>query len=151
AKCRAPDKEAAALTKLSGQMRGVLATPRSRQKGEEAYAKYYDPYVTYQLAASVDKTLQGQAWRDAVAVRAQEQMLLPESSPVRMALVASLAGTKGPAAAAALARRAVFDLDPEVREAAVRALKSRPAAEYRAELVAGLRYPWPAFADHAAE
>jgi hypothetical protein len=38
-----------------------------------------------------------------------------------------------------------------VREEAVRALSTRPGHEYRDLLLAGLRYPWPAVADHAAE
>ena len=42
-------------------------------------------------------------------------------------------------------------VDPDVRRAAVTALSRRPAREYDDALVAGLRYPWPAVADHAAE
>ncbi len=38
-----------------------------------------------------------------------------------------------------------------MRLAALVALKFRPVAEYESALIAGLRYPWPAFADHAAE
>jgi hypothetical protein len=45
----------------------------------------------------------------------------------------------------------MFDLAPEVREAAVTALSKRPADDYRQELLEGLRYPWPPAADHAAE
>src|SRR5207302_6996444 len=39
----------------------------------------------------------------------------------------------------------------DVRLAALIALKLRPSAEYMSALIAGLRYPFPAFADHAAE
>jgi hypothetical protein len=50
-----------------------------------------------------------------------------------------------------LAERAVFDLDGEVRVAALMALSKRPVGDYESALIAGLRYPWPAMADHAAE
>jgi hypothetical protein len=51
----------------------------------------------------------------------------------------------------ALAQRAVFDLDPKVREAAVEALAARPREEYQAFLMQSLRYPWAPVADHAAD
>src|SRR5262249_24004624 len=62
-----------------------------------------------------------------------------------------LAKIEGKLSSMALAERAIFDLDADVRLAALVALKDRPSAEYRSVLIAGLRYPWPAFADHAAE
>jgi hypothetical protein len=51
----------------------------------------------------------------------------------------------------ALAQRALFDLSPEVREAALQALQTRNADDVRPVLLAGLRYPWAPVADHAAE
>src|SRR5207249_421069 len=51
----------------------------------------------------------------------------------------------------ALARRAMYDLAPELRDLAIEALKGRPAQAYRQELLSGFRYPWPPVADHAAE
>jgi hypothetical protein len=68
-----------------------------------------------------------------------------------MLLVELLAGVKCREASAALAQRALFDLSGEVREAAVTALKDRPRDEFRDLLLKGLRYPWAAVADHAAE
>ena len=88
---------------------------------------------------------------EAASVRILVQMLQVESQPVRLWLVRMLADTKGESAGAALAQRAVFDLSPAVREAAVKALKHRPSAEYRPALLVAFRYPWVRAADHAAE
>jgi hypothetical protein len=65
--------------------------------------------------------------------------------------VEMLADIKGKEASHALAQRALFDLSPDIREKAVQFLATRPAQEYQGFLVEGLRYPWPAAADHAAE
>jgi hypothetical protein len=66
-------------------------------------------------------------------------------------LVELLAEIPGRKATAALAQRAVFDLDAENRAAAVEALRGRSAMDYRPVLLKALRYPWAAAADHAAE
>jgi hypothetical protein len=50
-----------------------------------------------------------------------------------------------------LAQRALFDLSPDVRKAAVKALRSQPSSVSRPLLLEGLRYPWAPVADHAAE
>jgi HEAT repeats len=90
-------------------------------------------------------------WRQEDALPALVQMLQAEDRPVRLLLVELLAEIKGRTASAALARRALFDLAADVREAAVRALRERPRDEYRGLLLDGLRYPWAPAADHAAE
>ncbi len=79
------------------------------------------------------------------------QLLQAETGPIRLLLVELLADIPGKEASAALAQRALFDLSAEVREKAAQALAKRPAREYQHVLVEGLRYPWPAVADHAAE
>ena len=78
------------------------------------------------------------------------QMLQAEDTPVRLHLTKMLASIEGRPAAQALARQALFDLTREVREAAVDALKDRPAEDYRQTLLDGFRHPWPPVADHAA-
>jgi HEAT repeats len=90
-------------------------------------------------------------WRQEDALPTLVQMLQAENRPVRLLLVELLSAIKGRGASAALARRALFDLAADVREAAVRALKERPRDEYRGLLLDGLRYPWAPAADHAAE
>ena len=79
------------------------------------------------------------------------QLLQGEELPFRLALVRLLAGTPSREASVALAQRTLFDTSEYIREEAVTALKSRPAAECRPILLEGLRYPWAPVADHAAE
>ncbi len=79
------------------------------------------------------------------------QMLCVESPPVRLQLTNMLAATRGQKASLALAHQALFDQEPEVRIASVKALKVRPRSEYRQALLGGFRYPWPPVADRAAE
>ena len=78
---------------------------------------------------------------------------LEKMSPkdARQVLVDVLGKIPGPAAVTALARLAVFDIAPEVRDRAILALRDRPADSYSPVLTQGLRYPWPPAADHAAE
>jgi HEAT repeat protein len=90
-------------------------------------------------------------WSQPEAVPALRQLLMAENRPLRLLLVEMLAQIPGQAAAKSLAQRALFDLSSDVREAAIRALQERPVEDYRAVLLEGFRYPWPAAADHAAE
>jgi hypothetical protein len=78
-------------------------------------------------------------------------MLQAEDPSIRWQLVKVMESVPGPEASTVLARRATFDLAADVREAAVKALEGRPRKEYRPQLLAALRYPWPPAADHAAE
>jgi hypothetical protein len=91
------------------------------------------------------------AWLRPEAIPTLRQLLMNEQRTIRLLLVDLLSKIEGPQASLALAERAVFDLHPDVRLAALVALKSRPVSEYEPALIAGLRYPWPALADHAAE
>jgi sugar lactone lactonase YvrE len=84
-------------------------------------------------------------------VPALQQLLTAENGGVREVLVDQLARIDGRPASIALARRALFDLHPGVRTAALAALRARPAEEYCATLLDGFRYPWLIVADHAAE
>jgi hypothetical protein len=79
------------------------------------------------------------------------QILMAEDDSIREVLIDQLAGIKDPAASVALAKRALYDLEPSLRKKALETLRKRPVAEYRDVLVDGFRYPWPAVADHAAE
>jgi HEAT repeat protein len=109
--------------------------------------------VTVQLRACLVGILEqeGKAWRDDVSVRTLAQILQTGDLPVRLTLLKTLSQTMGEAAGTALAQRAVFDFSPEVRQAAVKALKARPHEEYRSVLLEALRYPWAPVADRAAE
>jgi HEAT repeats len=95
--------------------------------------------------------LDGGEWHTAEAIPTLTQMMQAENTPIRLLLVEMLGNIKGKAASMALANRAVFDLAPEVRQKAVATLAKRPRAEFQPVLYYGLRYPWAAAADHAAE
>jgi hypothetical protein len=99
----------------------------------------------------LDTPQQQATWLRPQAISTLRQLLMHDHRNVRLILVELLSRIDGRAASVALAERAVFDLNPDVRLAALVALKNRPTFEYEAALIAGLRYPWPAAADHAAE
>jgi hypothetical protein len=79
------------------------------------------------------------------------QMLQHQDSSIRLQLTETLAAIESPAATAALAERAIYDLSPSVRAAACNELRSRPPRDYHQQLLAGLRYPWEPVAVHAAQ
>src|SRR5262249_10768799 len=91
------------------------------------------------------------AWLRHEAVPTLRQLFMHEHRHVRQLLVETLARIKGTESSAALVGIALFDLHPDVRRAALVPLKSRPRTEYEQSFIWGLRYPWPAAADHAAE
>ncbi len=97
------------------------------------------------------KLFTGNEWTSSRAVPALTQILQIESTEVRLVLIEVLGAIQGEKASVALAKRAIFDLSPKVREKAVQTLAWRPPAEYTPTLISGFRYPWPAAADHAAE
>jgi hypothetical protein len=90
-------------------------------------------------------------WLRKQAIPSLMQLLMHEDAPLRQMLVDLLADIPGPEASVSLAKRAVFDLDPDVRQSAVKALKNRDSQHYRPILLRALRYPWAPAADHAAE
>ena len=90
-------------------------------------------------------------WKKPAAIPTLMQLLQTENAPIRLLLIDLLAGIDGVEASTAIAQRAIYELSPEIRERAVQALAKLPAKEYRQVLLEGMRYPWPAAADHAAE
>jgi len=90
-------------------------------------------------------------WLRYEAIPAMMQILMHEDKPLRSILVDMLAEIPEKQATIALAQRAVFDLAPEIRETALTALKKRKPEDYLPIFLKALRYPMPAFADHAAE
>jgi hypothetical protein len=90
-------------------------------------------------------------WLRPEAIPAMVQILMAEDAPFRLLLVDMLAEIDSRSATVALAERAVFDLSPEVRQAAIYALMGRPKDHARKTFVMALRYPWLPVAEHAAE
>jgi hypothetical protein len=79
-------------------------------------------------------------------------MIGPERVSMRASLVQKLSTTKRPDATRALARAAVFDIDLDIRESAIKALKQdgRSQQDVGDILMQGIRYPLPSVAKQAA-
>lgn len=84
-------------------------------------------------------------------VAALTQMLAAESAEMRLGLVKYLAGIPHVESTKALARMVIYSAEPDVRDAAITALKVRREKDYSDILVKGLGYPWPAVAKRAAD
>ncbi|MBL8796173.1 MAG: HEAT repeat domain-containing protein, partial [Planctomycetia bacterium] len=129
---------------LSRQMRNVMAESMKNDRGEARMDSKVLGDKINAIYVKID-------FHKESAVPCLMQMLQPENSRVRKVLVDQLAGIKKSKSTDGLVKLALFDLSDSIREEAVRALADRPREEYRQQLLAGLRYPWPAVADHAAE
>lgn len=133
AECQLRAESAENLQTLSRQLRRLMGTDADRLRAD---------------------LLQGKGrktWLAPAAVPTLEQMLQVEGTGLRLLLVELLTQIPGQEAGIALASRAVFDLSPEVRQAAVAAQANRPHQGFVAKVFEGLRHPWPAAADHAAQ
>jgi hypothetical protein len=85
------------------------------------------------------------------AVSALCQILGAETKACRLVLVEVLREIPGEEATAGLVQLALFDVAAPVRQAAIEALRSRPADSYRQQLLRAMRYPWLPVIHHAAE
>jgi sugar lactone lactonase YvrE len=103
------------------------------------------------LQSALNRDARHNEWQKAEAVPALQQLLMAENERVREVLVEQLTKISGPKASVALAQRALFDLNPGVREQALQSLSSRPVEEYLQTLLDGFKHPWAPVADHAAE
>jgi HEAT repeat protein len=139
-------KVAQTLTELSARLRAYLqqAAPK------DAKNQRPDPVLLREVLR-VEKRGKRAQWLRPEVVPVLLQLLMHEDRPIRKLLVELLAEIEGRRATVALAQRAVFDLAPDVRGAAIEALASRPRQQYRWVLITGLSYPWSAAAEHAAE
>jgi hypothetical protein len=144
--CQLGKESAENLQALSLKLRGFLGESTSKQTLDNRH----DAYV---LRNKLLKGQKGQPceWIQRDALPALLQLLQAEEKPVRELLIDLLTTIKGRETTIALAQRALFDVSDEVREAAINALRQRPAVEYRPVLLEGFRYPWAPVADHAAE
>jgi hypothetical protein len=93
----------------------------------------------------------GETSKDKITLATAEQIFTALEARWRVVLIEMLAKSKLPEATAALARRAVFDLDASNRLLALTELKDRPSNDYLPVLLAALGHPWPPAADHAAD
>jgi len=128
------------LPKKGKRLVSELGMPRSALRPVEELRKLFE--VTWR-DEKIEKTFN--------VVPVLVQVLQVEDKDYRQLLVEELTRIAGPEASKALAQRALYDLSPEIREAACTALKKRPADEFRDVLLAAFDYPWPPAADHAAQ
>ena len=79
------------------------------------------------------------------------QMLQADKPMIRYELLKNLDKIKTKQSIEALAKRAIYDLSPEIRAAAVQILENYPREKYRKVLVDAFDYPWAPVAQHSAE
>jgi HEAT repeat protein len=144
--CQLPPHEAITLGNLSRKLHAYLALVAPF----DANGKRKEP-IRLREVLKRERREKRPEWLRPESVPAMVQILMHEDVPLRLLLVELLAEIEGPAATTRLAQRAVFDFAPEVREAAVAALRDRPRDPARSVLVAAFAYPWPRAAVHAAE
>lgn len=144
-------KEARMLGSHSRHLHSLLyCLEEAREASEQA--KKRASHLSYQSAeVQALHALRDSHLRKPDAVGALVQVLQVEGVECRRILIELLDTIKGKPANEALAQRAIFDCSAEVRQEALRALRSRSADDVRPWLLAGLRHPWPPAADHAAE
>ena len=80
-----------------------------------------------------------------------DQILQIDHPRLRLEMIESLRDSGTSAAVELMVNKAKFDLEPEVRIAAIEALKEIDPAQYRRPLLEGLNYPWHVVAEHSAE
>ncbi len=90
-------------------------------------------------------------FNDEHSLTTLDQMLQVDHPRLRVELINALKASGSEKAIELLARRAKFDLTPEVRLAATKALAKFDAEKYRNHLLDGFNYPWAAVAQHSAE
>jgi hypothetical protein len=144
--CQTSREAALALREASSLVRGLAQTGKRGTKVEDSFSRSMHPDFELLQTLTSSRELRREA-----ALPALTQILQTRSVWVRLRLVEMLARVNGETSTAALAQRALFDLAPEVREAAVKALRDQPRQTVRRLLLAGLRYPWAPVAEHAAE
>jgi hypothetical protein len=144
--CRLNARSAATLNILSRELHGLLDVAAA----PDANGRRPPPTLLTEILRQQRRGRRPE-WLRPEAIPVLLQILGHEESAVRRMLVELLDEIPGEVSSGALAQRAVFDLSPDVRELALRALDKRPREEYRKVLMNGLRYPWPPAADHAAE
>jgi hypothetical protein len=126
--------------------RDAAETLQTRSRQLRAYLAASPTVAT--LRRELD--LRADVWQDPSAIPTLMQMLSPEKAEWRRLLLVQLSRIQGREASRALARRAIFETNHDLRQVAVNELLERPVHEFRDILFEGLRYPWAPIADFAA-
>lgn len=146
--CQLGKEPAENLHALSRKLRTFLSKSTAAQgRGGNTGDTRIDPDLLRQTLLAEDEKAH---WLQTEAIPTMQQMLMAERKSVRLLLVEFLSRIDRREATVALAQRAIYDLNVEVREAAIKALRDRPREEYQKILVDGLIYPWAPVADHSS-
>jgi hypothetical protein len=150
--CRQRKEQSQAFVLAVDEVREALQAtePIGNGPGPEKPQSFWDHYNKFDRHARKKAASEEDALPPA-DIAALTQMLAPEGQAMHQGLVKYLAKLPHAQATRALVRLAVFSFDDQVRQAALAVLKDRPKEELTEPLLAGLRYPWPAIAQHASE
>lgn len=83
-------------------------------------------------------------------VPAVYQVYQSESPTARSQILKVCASSTSPESTRAIAKRAMFENDPDVRDQAIELLKQKDVEQYQGELLDGLRYPFAPIVQNAA-
>ena len=153
--CRVSDKEANAIELVSNKLGRLISEASGgaravllRNSGNAAVRneiKEQQDRALEKLRALVNSDSHPQY------LKTTNQILQAQHPEDRLELVNTLKETDNSTAINLLAKRAKYDLSADVRLAATNALAEFSRDQYRAELLAGLKYPWHVVAQHSAE
>jgi hypothetical protein len=149
--CRLGESQAKNWKELSRGIRAALAGAGRSSRSASPSSSFNPGPDLNRFWAELDHRPIKSILQTDEGIPALLQLLQAEHLTLRVSLIDRLEKVKDRPASAALARRAVFDLDPELRERALAALKGRPAADYCHVLLEAVRYPWGPVAERAAE
>jgi hypothetical protein len=157
--CQLSETQAHVLAETSPAIRDALGQvfdEKQRKGSSDGGPGWEAPYgFWFALAKQGDGRYLGalkEREHTAVALMpALVQILAPMPGELRLGVVAHYRAWKRPEVSVMLARLAVYDPDPRVREDALDALREHPQDQYRAVLVDALCYPWARVAQRAAD
>jgi hypothetical protein len=154
--CALTGKEPLTLAVTSLQIRSAIAQahkPPTRAERETTTQAALDSFESDRVAARFAAQLEkGQKviLTDPSRIPAFRQILTAQDQNSRQWYVRYLREIKDAKATEALVNQAIFDLDADVRLAALAHLRERPKDEYRPALKKALRYPWQPVVRQAA-
>ncbi|MEQ8787201.1 MAG: HEAT repeat domain-containing protein [Pirellulaceae bacterium] len=145
--CHSDADQTKMLTSVPAVVRRMQTLEQSLGAGGDANTQM----LKQALSRSVVHLLEDDDWNGPEAVPALEQVFQVEGPEIRLALVRRLGAIDCKKSTEALVRRALYDLDADVRTEAVEQLAWRSSDDYLDLLMAGFRYPWDPVAWNAAE
>ena len=154
--CRVSDEEAYAIRSVSRKLGRLISEASGGAQGVTLRNNGNAALRSMKIKENQDKALA--QLRHLVPpeshpqyLKTTDQILQTQHPQDRLELINTLKSTNNSTAINLLAKRAKYDLSADVRLAATNALAEFSRDQYRAELLAGLAYPWHVVAQHSAE